>query len=74
MEYGSYHAIVACAAAGAGIAFVPRSVIRAVRPKQGARFIRCRRTWPSGEDELVWRTGHRSAALDALRARLPRAK
>ena len=29
MEYGSYHAIVACAAAGCGIAVVPRSVLRA---------------------------------------------
>ena len=29
MEYGSYHAIVACAAAGVGIAVVPRSVLRA---------------------------------------------
>jgi DNA-binding transcriptional LysR family regulator len=28
MEFGSYHAIVACVAAGAGIAIVPRSVIR----------------------------------------------
>ena len=28
MEYGSYHAIVACTAAGSGIALVPRSVLR----------------------------------------------
>src|SRR6267143_2047691 len=31
MEYGSYHAIIACVAAGSGVAVVPRSVIRAVR-------------------------------------------
>src|SRR5437879_6400241 len=30
MEFGSYHAIVACVAAGTGIAIVPRAVIRAV--------------------------------------------
>src|SRR5688500_15960981 len=29
MEYGSYHAIVACVAAGSGIAVVPKSVIQA---------------------------------------------
>src|SRR6266850_2556103 len=37
MEYGSYHAIVACVAAGSGIAVVPRSVIRALRPEREVR-------------------------------------
>lgn len=67
MEYGSYHAIVACAAAGAGIAIAPKSVLRAtgmeaqlaVHPLP-ARIARARTM-------LVWRAGHQSSALDALR-------
>jgi DNA-binding transcriptional LysR family regulator len=67
MEYGSYHAIVACAAAGTGIAIVPKSVLRgtgmeaqlAVHPLP-ARISRARTM-------LVWRTGRESSALDALR-------
>lgn len=70
MELGSYHAIVACVAAGSGVAIMPRSVLAAVRaeenviaftlPKQVARA----KTW------LVWRKGHQSVALDAMRHEL----
>ena len=34
MEFASYHAIVACVAAGSGIAIVPRTVIRLVRAER----------------------------------------
>jgi DNA-binding transcriptional LysR family regulator len=67
MEYGSYHAIVACAAAGGGIAIVPKSVLRitgvetqlAVHPLP-ARIARAKVM-------LVSRSGPLSGALGALR-------
>jgi DNA-binding transcriptional LysR family regulator len=74
MEYGSYHAIVACAAAGAGVAVVPRSVIDAVQPKGDVAIHPLPADIAEARTMLVWRTGHRSAALDALRAQLTRAK
>ena len=70
MEYGSYHAIVACVAAGSGIAVVPRSVIRAVRPEREVRISPLPREISEAKTQLVWRQGHRSSALDALRASL----
>jgi DNA-binding transcriptional LysR family regulator len=70
MEYGSYHAIVACAAAGGGIAVVPKSVLRAsgmegqvAQHPLPAKVARARTM-------LVWRRGARSSALDALAAEL----
>src|SRR6185295_12568436 len=70
MEYGSYHAIVACVAAGSGIAVVPRSVIRALRPEREVRIHPLPRDIAGSTTQLVWRHGHRSAALDALRSAL----
>ena len=70
MEYGSYHAIVACVAAGCGIAVVPRSVIRALRPEREVRVHPLPREIAASTTQLVWRQGHRSAALDALRRAL----
>ena len=72
MEFGSYHAIVACVAAGTGIAIVPRSVLRVTRATQDVVVsalpdpVGTARTW------LVWRRGHGSIVLDALRGLLPR--
>jgi DNA-binding transcriptional LysR family regulator len=70
MEFASYHAIVACVAAGTGIAVVPRSVIvvtggarEVAAHRLPARIARARTC-------LVWRSGHRSVALDALRAQV----
>ena len=70
LELGSYHAIVACVAAGAGIAIMPRSVLEVVHahgevavsvlPPQLTRSRTC----------LVWRTNHASVALNALRGEL----
>jgi DNA-binding transcriptional LysR family regulator len=74
MEYGSYHAIVACAAAGAGVAVVPRSVIDAVLPKGDVAIHPLPADIAEARTMLAWRGGHRSAALDALRAQLSRAK
>jgi DNA-binding transcriptional LysR family regulator len=73
MEYGSYHAIVACVAAGSGIAVVPRSVIRALRPEREVRIYPLPKEIAASTTRLVWRQGHRSAALDALRSVLAEA-
>ncbi|HZW21020.1 LysR family transcriptional regulator [Noviherbaspirillum sp.] len=74
LELGSYHAIVACVAAGSGGAIVPRSVLAVVHaenevaayplPERVARA----KTW------LVWREGHQSVALDALKGELQKQK
>ena len=69
LELGSYHAIVACVAAGAGVAVAPRSVLDlqtdtsniAVHPRPDIGMI---------ETLLVWRRGHFSSALNALRRTL----
>ena len=70
MEYGSNHAIVACVAAGSGIAVVPRSVIGALRPEKEVRMQPLPKEIAAAKTQLVWRPGHRSSALDALRATL----
>lgn len=67
MEFGSYHAIVACVTAGTGIAIVPRSVVRV---SFGGRGVAAHALPPAvarARTCLVWRSGHHSAALTALR-------
>jgi DNA-binding transcriptional LysR family regulator len=69
LELGSYHAIVACVAAGAGVAVAPRSVLNL----QGdASNIAVHELHDIGEIEtlLIWRRGHFSSALNALRQTL----
>jgi len=72
MEFGSYHAIVACVAAGAGIAIVPRSVIRVSVAASGVATYPLPAAVSRARTCLVWRRGHRSIALDALRAEIGR--
>ena len=66
LELGSYHAIIACVAAGAGVALVPRSVIEVAYAGDG---IGLHRLGGIGAIDtlLIWRRGHGSAALTALR-------
>jgi DNA-binding transcriptional LysR family regulator len=70
MEYGSYHAIVACVAAGSGIAVVPKSVIRAVRPEGEVRVYSLPNDIAAAKTQLVWRQGHRTCALEAFKSGL----
>jgi DNA-binding transcriptional LysR family regulator len=70
MEYGSYHAIVACVAAGSGVAIVPRSVLQAIRIEIPLDIRPLPRDIATARTQLVWREGHRSSALDALRGSL----
>ena len=71
LEFGSYHAIVACVAAGAGIAVVPRSVLRVSLGRADVAAYRLPAAMAHARACLVWPRGHRSSALDALRAALP---
>jgi DNA-binding transcriptional LysR family regulator len=72
MEFHSYHAIVACVAAGAGVAIVPRSVIRAVYADKQVKLYPLPARIAKAKTLLIWRKGHRSAALDALRKEVAR--
>lgn len=66
LELASYHAIVACVAAGSGIAIVPRSVLQVVQAGSEVQVIALPRKVARARTWLVWRAGHRSVALDAL--------
>ena len=65
LEMSSYHAIVACVASGAGIAFVPRSVLATIRWTGGVAVYE-----PSAASasttSLAWRKGEASLPLQAL--------
>ena len=65
MEYGSYHAIVACVAAGGGIAIAPRSVVSS-QWKSSLQVRRLPRDVSEARTFLVWRQPF--GALDALLA------
>ena len=66
LELGSYHAIVACVASGAGIAFVPRSVLQTLRAPKGIAVWRLPAKSSRITTSLVWRKGEVSSALKAL--------
>lgn len=74
LELGSYHAIVACVAGGSGIAIVPRSVLGAVRAENDVTVLPLPERVARARTHLVWRTGHESVALDALRKELRKAR
>ena len=70
MEYGSYHAITACVAAGGGIAVVPKSVLRATGIEGQVAVHALPAKIAQARTMLVWRAGHESAPLAALRDEL----
>ncbi len=70
LELGSYHAIVACVASGAGIAFVPRSVLQTLRVPKGIAVWRLPAKDGRITTSLVWRKGEASSALKALQAEI----
>jgi len=72
MEFSSYHAIVACVAAGAGIAIVPRSVIRVSLAASDVATTSLPSAVSKARTFFVWRRGHQSIALDAMRAEVRR--
>jgi DNA-binding transcriptional LysR family regulator len=72
MEFGSYHAIIACVCAGAGVAVVPRSVLKVANAERQVIASRLPARTAKARTLLAWRAGHRSIALEALRAQLRR--
>ncbi len=70
MEFASYHAIVACVAAGTGVAIVPRSVLAVLGAEHSVRVGGL--SGPHGQalPQLVWRADDATPALQALRSRL----
>lgn len=67
IEFASYHAIIACVAAGTGIAVVPRSVLKVVGAEKQVVVKELPARIGRAKTQLVWRKGHQSIALDALR-------
>jgi DNA-binding transcriptional LysR family regulator len=66
LELGSYHAIVACVAAGAGIALMPEAVLDAM-PQVRVRRNRIPRAQSEIVTPLIWREGEISPPVLALR-------
>jgi len=67
MEFQSYHAIVACVAAGTGIAVVPRSVIHMSLGEKDVAIAPLPREIAQARTKLAWRAGHHSVALQAMK-------
>lgn len=67
LELASYHAIVACVAAGSGIAIVPRAVLGVVRAENEVSVFELPPRIARARTCLVWRRGHRSVALEAMK-------
>jgi DNA-binding transcriptional LysR family regulator len=67
MEFQSYHAILACVAAGSGIAVVPRSVIGMTSAARDVNVVSLPAATAKAATRLVWRPSHHSVALEALR-------
>jgi DNA-binding transcriptional LysR family regulator len=72
MEFGSYHAILACVAAGAGCALAPQSVLRPILKDGEVAVHPLPRDVAVARTFLIWRSDHQSRALDALREQLAR--
>ena len=72
MEFASYHAIIACVAAGTGMAIVPKAVLKLVGAERQVEVKKLPPKTAHARTQLVWRKGHQSIALDALRRLLHR--
>jgi DNA-binding transcriptional LysR family regulator len=69
LDLSSYHAIVACVAAGTGIAFAPRAVLDTIRKTEAVTIHPLPDKRPV-TTSLVWRKGEASLPLKALQAEL----
>jgi DNA-binding transcriptional LysR family regulator len=74
MELSSYHAIVACVAAGSGIALVPRSVLEVVRAGESVASFPLPERSRRAVTSLAWRKGEVSWSLKALQAEVEHAR
>lgn len=62
-EVGSYHAMLACVAAGASFSFIPRSVIELTPKQKGIHLTSIMEV----DTLLTWREGYETPAFQALR-------
>lgn len=67
MEFASYHAIVACVAAGSGVAIVPRSVLAVLGAEQSLRVTPLSGKHGRAQTRLIWRADDETPAMQALR-------
>lgn len=67
LEFTSYPAIVACVAAGTGIAIVPRSVLAGLKAARSVRAHRLPDHLARNRTHLLWHEGRESSALLRLR-------
>lgn len=67
LEFASYHAIVACVAAGSGVAIVPESVLDLAQGDRVRRHV-LPRAMSAIVTPMIWRAGEEGAAGVALRA------
>jgi DNA-binding transcriptional LysR family regulator len=72
IEFQSYHAIIACVAAGSGIAVVPRSMVRMMGAAKELNIVALPAAAARANTLLVWRSTHHSLALAAFTKLLPR--
>lgn len=71
IEVSSYHAIVACVAAGAGVAVVPRSVLKTLSDPANLSIHKLPNPIGLIDTVLIWRQDYSSKKLDALIDILP---
>mgnify|MGYP002084241560 FL=1 len=71
LELASYQAMIACVAAGAGIAVVPKSTLAALRASESVRQHSLPKRFAHNRTHLVW-NGDPSPALRGLLASWPR--
>lgn len=67
LEFSSYPAIVACVAAGTGVAIVPKSVLAGLRAAQMVRAHELPAHMASNRTHLIWHEGKESLALKSMR-------
>ncbi|MFT3803765.1 MAG: LysR substrate-binding domain-containing protein [Burkholderiaceae bacterium] len=70
LEFASYPAIVACVAAGTGVAVVPRSVLAGLRAARSVRAHALPAHLARNRTHLLWHQDEQSSALRDLRALL----
>lgn len=70
MEFASYQAIIACVAAGSGVAIVPRSLLTALRAADEVMVHALPERIARNRTHLIWQPGYRSMALNGLQALL----
>ena len=67
IEFQSYHAIIACVAAGSGIAIVPRAVLELTSAGKSVSTTALPAVIAATRTQLVWRGGHHSVTLEAMK-------